>query len=308
MEGTLPQSLLNCEALQVVDIGGNEVRGSFPFWLETHPQLRVLVLRSNRFDGTMIDVSSTIERPFPKLQVLDISYNDFSGSLPDRYFKNFQGMVNAKDGNRSNDKVFIELTLTIKGLDLPVQRLLTTFTTIDLSSNRFTGNIPPSLGNLNSLRYLNLSHNSITGRIPSRLGNISILESLDLSSNRLEGGIPSELTRLTFLAKLNLSMNNLVGQIPNSNQFSTFGNESYVGNVGLCGLPLMKKCEMMDEQPQEEEEDDDDDGSSFVSGFGWQAVVLGYVCGFIIGVFMGYLIFRYERPTWLVELIFNRSN
>lgn len=304
VEGTLPQSLFNCQILQVVDIGNNEIRGSFPFWMETLPELRVLVLRSNKFNGTTT-LSSTIEHPFPKLQVLDVSYNDFSGLLPDRYFKNFRGMVDAKE-NKTNDRVFIELTLTLKGLDFSLQRLLTTFTTIDLSSNRFFGNIPPSLGNLNSLRYLNLSHNDLIGNIPSSIGNMSVLESLDLSSNKLDGGIPSELTRLTFLAKLNLSMNSLVGQIPQSTQFSTFENESYVGNVGLCGAPLTKRCERIDEKPQEGDEGDDE--SSFVNGFGWEAIVLGYGCGFVIGVFWGYLILRYERPKWFVELFLDSNN
>ena len=54
---------------------------------------------------------------------------------------------------------------------------------------------------------------------------------------------------MTFLVKLNLSMNNLEGRIPQSTQLPTFGNESYAGNVGLCGFPLTRKCEGSDEKP-----------------------------------------------------------
>ncbi|XP_042016455.1 receptor-like protein 9DC3 [Salvia splendens] len=197
-------------------------------------------------------VASNIEQPFPKLQVLDVSHNAFVGSLPERYFKNFRGMMDAKEHQTDGEYLFqnfIELRLTLKGLDQLLQRLLNTFTTIDLSSNRFSGIIPPSIANLKSLRYLNLSHNTIGGHIPSSLGGMSLLESLDLSSNKLDGEIPNELARLTFIARLNLSMNNLEGQIPLSTQLSTFGNDSYAGNVGLCGFPLTKKCDGSDGKP-----------------------------------------------------------
>ncbi|XP_057785000.1 receptor-like protein 9DC3 [Salvia miltiorrhiza] len=192
------------------------------------------------------------------------------------------------------------MTITLKGQDQLLTRLLEAFTTIDLSSNNFSGSIPDSIGNLNSLRYLNLSHNNIMGHIPASLGNISVLESLDLSSNKLDGRIPSELTRLTFLAKLNLSMNDLVGQIPRSNQFSTFENDSYVGNLRLCGVPLTRKCNEENGQRMRPEEEE----YGFIDGFGWRSVVMGYGSGIIVGIGIGCCIIRFGRPRWLVEFFF----
>lgn len=132
------------------------------------------------------------------------------------------------------------------------------------------------------------------------------LESLDLSSNRLAGEIPWQLTRLTFLSVLNLSRNDLTGQIPQSRsggQFSTFDNSSYIGNSGLCGSPLTRKCKQDNNvqtlAPQSDEED-----SGFLDGFGWQCVVLGYGCGFVFGTTVFYFIFRYRRPKWVVGLFF----
>ncbi|XP_022764184.1 brassinosteroid LRR receptor kinase BRL2-like [Durio zibethinus] len=114
---------------------------------------------------------------------------------------------------------------------------------MDFSNNLFGGQIPEELGELISLQMLIFSHNNFTGPIPPSLGPKVALESLDPSSNKLGGRIPSQLTNLTFLAVLNLSENNLIGPIPHGNQFDTFDNDSYSGNLGLCGLPLSKQCD-----------------------------------------------------------------
>ena len=157
----------------------------------------------------------------------------------------------------------------MKGLETKLGRILTIFTTIDLSSNKFQGEIPEVLERLTILRLLNLSHNSLTGHIPSSLAKLSALESLDLSSNSLIGEIPLQLADLTFLAMLNLSQNQLIGPIPQGKQFATFENNSYDGNLGLCGFPLSIKCSTNKLMPpllasifQE------DNNSSFARGFG----------------------------------------
>ncbi|XP_042016452.1 receptor-like protein 33 [Salvia splendens] len=261
--------------------------------MEELRELRVLVLRSNKFGGNM-SLPSRTKFPFPRLQVLDASHNDYLGSLPQRYFINFRAMIEPIEIENDEFLRNVEMRLSLKGQDQLITRLLDTFTTIDLSSNRLTGTIPPSMGNLKILKYLNLSHNNLTGHIPSSLGNMSELESLDLSTNKLDGDIPSELTRLTFLAKLNLSMNNLVGQIPRSKQFSTFENDSYMGNLGLCGLPLTRKCNEGDGKSMQTAKEEVE--YEFIDGFGWRCVVMGYGSGFVVGIGIGYMIIRSGRP------------
>lgn len=128
------------------------------------------------------------------------------------------------------------IIMIIKGVELEFVRILTVFTAIDLSRNKFEREITEFTENLKSLRYLNLSHNHLSGHIPSSIGILSVLESLDLSFYRLVGIIPQELSRL------NLSHNDLNGHIPERAQFPTFNNDSYVGNIVLCGHPLSKKC------------------------------------------------------------------
>ncbi|KAL7250429.1 hypothetical protein ACSBR1_012440 [Camellia fascicularis] len=193
------------------------------------------------------------------------------------------------------------VVVIVKGHEIEYSRILTVFSIIDLSSNKFIGEIPKSIGRLNSLWGLNLSHNNLKGHIPTSLGNLSNLESLDLSSNQLVGGIPQQLTSLMFLAVLNLSYNHLVGQIPQGRQFNTFGKDSYNGNWDLCGFPLSKKCEELQPLPPPPtlHEDENSDRSS---GFSWKVVAMGYGCGFVFGMVMGYLMFVTRKPEWLMKI------
>ena len=92
-----------------------------------------------------------------------------------------------------------------------------------------------------------------------------------------------QLTSLTFLVMLNLSQNQLTGSIPQEKQFGTSENNSYDGNLGLCGFPLSIKYstdELMLPLPLPSVFQEDHD-SSFASGF-WKAVLIGYGCEFLL--------------------------
>ncbi|XP_039686888.1 receptor-like protein 9DC3 [Medicago truncatula] len=170
---------------------------------------------------------------------------------------------------------------------------------IDLSRNKFEGEIPNVIDELQALIGLNLSHNRLIGPIPKSMGNLTNLEWLDLSSNMLTDVIPAKLTNLGFLAVLDFSNNHLVGEIPRGKQFETFSNDSYVGNLELCGFPLSKKC-------GPEQYSQPSLNNSFWSdakfGFGWKPVAIGYGCGFVIGIGLGYCMFLIGKPRWLVMI------
>ncbi|XLR29395.1 hypothetical protein S83_057295 [Arachis hypogaea] len=113
----------------------------------------------------------------------------------------------------------------------------------------------------------------------------------------LTGDIPTELANLNFLEVLNLSQNQLVGPIPRGKQFDTFSNDSYEGNMGLCGLPLSVQCNNnvpLQQYPSSEAEDK--------FGFGWKPVAIGYACGMVVGIGLGYCVFSIGKPEWLVVL------
>ncbi|XP_057989185.1 receptor-like protein 9DC3 [Hevea brasiliensis] len=293
LEGPFPRSLINCSKLAVLNLGNNMINGSFPYWLENLAKLRVLVLRGNRFSGPI--PTSKVQFPFLGLLVIDLSHNDFTGPLPARYFQQFQAMM--KEESVEYYEVYV--TITIKGVDFEVIKVLYIFAMIDLSNNQFKGEISENIGGLQHLKGLNFSHNYLTGHIPQTMGNLSNLEWLDLSSNKLVGGIPEQLVDLTFLEVINLSFNDLTGPIPKGKQFNTFGIESYEGNLGLCGFPLPKGCANDIAPPLPLPEGDH---SAHVI-FEWNIVLMGYASGLVAGVAMGYIAFQTGKPQWFVTMV-----
>ncbi|XP_031099907.1 receptor-like protein 9DC1 [Ipomoea triloba] len=196
------------------------------------------------------------------------------------------------------------LVVRLKGQEREIVKILIMFTAIDLSSNKFEGHIPNSIGDLLALRELNLSHNTFTSLIPTSLGNLSVLESLDLSSNQIGGAIPGQLTSITSLEVLNLSHNKLVGCIPQGPQFNTFEANSFQGNDGLKGKPLSQGCEngMAPQLPAPNELHQEDD-SSFLSGFTVKVGAMGYGCGILFGLFVGSLMLLTGKPEFITSFV-----
>ncbi|XP_059654082.1 putative receptor like protein 25 [Cornus florida] len=196
------------------------------------------------------------------------------------------------------------LTLTSKGVQIVYLYILNIFTTIDLSSNRFEGEILESIGILKCLLMLNLSNNNLIGQIPSSLGNLTEIESLDLSQNNLSGKIPQPLTQLTFLAFFNVSFNHLRGPIPRGRQFDTFPNNSYEGNLGLCGDPLLNKCVNSEASlppplPSNFKQDDDHSWLA-IDKSDWIVICMGYGGGLVVGLIIGHT-FAARYHEWFVS-------
>ncbi|XP_035551163.1 receptor-like protein 34 [Juglans regia] len=167
LQGHLPRSLAYCTELEYLDVGSNQINDTDPFWLGTLQQLKILVLHSNGFHGAIR--SPETNYTFPNLRIIDLSHNYFSGNLPVGYFAQWDAMksVGAKnlkylDGHSVNYSMLI----TIKGVELEYNKIQDGLTVIDFSCNRFEGDIPEILGNLEGLHALNLSNNAFTGPIP----------------------------------------------------------------------------------------------------------------------------------------------
>ncbi|XP_059658777.1 receptor-like protein 37 [Cornus florida] len=239
--GELPNSISNLNSLNEMDISEYNFSWSIPSSIGTLSELKVLILRFNKFHGAIRHLESSFS--FPTLRFIDLSHNGFKGELPSNFFRTWRSMM-AVDNNQSYLRASQELvskfgwlenynysiTITNKGVQTIYLKILNVLTVIALSSNQFRGKISESIGILKGLHVLNLSNNNRVGYIPpSSLGNLTQLELLDLLK-------PS-------------SQERYLGPIPRGRQFDTFPNSSYEVNSGLCGDPLSKKCGELEASP-----------------------------------------------------------
>ncbi|XP_051229943.1 receptor-like protein EIX1 [Lolium perenne] len=229
ISGTIKPSVCQMKVLNVLDMSDNQLQGKLPScWTDSQSnqsQLNVLMLRNNSLSGEFPSISSS------KLALLDLSYNNFFGSIPVWIVKK-----------------------------MPLLKYLI------LRSNIFSGHIPEEITELDYLQYLDLAENKISGTLPYFLAkmkamsyvhnqyvkdgplnvghpvyitsynrqqryfdslymvfrgemlqyssNAPYLVSIDLSRNSLTGDIPREIGGLVGLINLNLSRNHLHGTIP----------------------------------------------------------------------------------------------
>ncbi|KAG8651987.1 hypothetical protein MANES_06G041950v8 [Manihot esculenta] len=163
------------------------------------------------------------------LQILDLSNNDISGSLPSDFCCSHMLEVHLSRNQLQGsleDAFFDCLQLVV----------------LDLSHNNMTGSIPSWFERFYQLVYMILGYNNIEGEIPIQLCNLTQLSLIDLSHNNLSGHIPSCLrstsnfaslsngeqiefttkrniysyqpSMLAYFSGIDLSCNKLIGQIP----------------------------------------------------------------------------------------------
>ncbi|GLT40511.1 hypothetical protein SLA2020_146400 [Shorea laevis] len=317
LQGRLPRSLGNCKMLEFLDLGRNKIKDTFPSWLGALSELRILILHSNKFYGTISMKVPETDFLFPKLRIIDLSNNGFVGTLPIDFFARWNAITDLDGKNATyldayNHHFMVNLiiipyqfpysmTITNKGEKMEYAKILEVFSAMDLSSNKFEGEILEIVGNLKGLQLLNLSNNILVGPIPTTLGFLANLEALDLSQNKLTGRIPTQLTRLNFLEVFNVSHNHLIGPIPRGQQFDTFQNSSFDGNLGLCEMPISRKCNYYNPEvlppPSSTFEGNEDFG--LLVEFSRKLVLLGYACGFLIGVVIGNIVFTRKREWFM---------
>ncbi|KAG5071010.1 hypothetical protein JHK86_006221 [Glycine max] len=301
LQGKLPKFLASCATMEILDIGHNRIHDHFPCWLKNISTLRILILQSNKLHGSLKCGGAKVV--WPHLQIFDLASNNFGGGIPLSFFGNWKAMIADKNNGSLSKSDHLQfqilkfgqvyyqdrVTVTSKQQQMELVKILTIFTAINLSCNKFEGQIPEGLGELNALYILNLSHNAFSGRIPPSLGNLKDLESFDLANNNLSGNIPTQITDLSFLSFLNLSGNHLVGRIPTGTQIQSFPADSFKGNDGLCGPPLSQNCsgDGMKETPSPASNSNVDTKNSIYWNF--ISVEVGFIFG--IGIIVLPLLF-----------------
>ncbi|XP_076886202.1 receptor-like protein EIX2 [Bidens hawaiensis] len=194
--GLIPRSLCKNTYLNVLDLSKNRLTGKIPKCL-WNMYLSVMVLSSNRLFGVIPNplgysslrwlqlndnnINGKLPRDFgyfKSLEVLDLGENKISvlaqnnliGSIP-HCFGELGGMKYSLFYNSSMvSPYFGNMMQVLKGASLEYTRILKFVRNIDLSSNKFSGEIPEALTTLDALLGLNLGNNHLVGLYQKALG------------------------------------------------------------------------------------------------------------------------------------------
>ncbi|KAK4739254.1 hypothetical protein R3W88_002951 [Solanum pinnatisectum] len=203
-----------CSQLQFLDLSDNEIGENLPRLVNfPSSQSQTVDFYSSYSDGVVVDLSSNsfhglinsidIGHVMTKLQVIDLSGNTFTGSIPYSITRVKQLMRLDLSDNHFFGK--------IPDWWADLQQLHV----IDLSGNYLSGGIPSSLCSPPSLFWLRLSRNNLFGELPKSLSNCKSLLTLDIGENKISGTIPEWFgERLLSLQKLRMTENMIGGHIP----------------------------------------------------------------------------------------------
>ena len=257
LSGEIPPELGNLANLRVLDLTRNQLSGEIPPELQTVlADLWVYYDEDPIFDGNQISgcISDYLHDSYPRYRRLPVSVCTVEDHPSDKEM--LIALYNATDGPNWNDS---ENWLSREPIgeweDVSVDangRVVA----LGPSKNNLTGEIPPELGNLASLRELDLGYSKLSGEIPPELGNLANLRVLNLEANHqlsgeippelgnlanprilvihgpVSGEIPLELGNLTNLKYLSLAYDQLSGCLPSSLE------DQLASNSELGGLPF----------------------------------------------------------------------
>ncbi|KAF7842701.1 receptor-like protein EIX1 [Senna tora] len=279
LDGQIPNKFENLESLAILDLSYNFLSGSIPstlgqIQLVRQSSLKELHLNDNNLFGRLEE--SLVQ--FSSLEVLDVSSNDLEEvESVDLSHNNLKGCVHNFSSNSNLDTLDLSnnnfrcplpdhIPPTLRVLNLsrnsfygPMSRICgilgvnKSLSSLDLSSNDLSGNIPNCWEKGKSLSYLFIKDNNLSGHIPSSFGYLENLEWIDMSNNNLSGEIPTSLQKCTHLGILNLSRNMLSGEIPNwvGESFQFLGildlhSNALEGNIPkeLCQLTFLRKLDL----------------------------------------------------------------
>ncbi|KAF3677134.1 putative protein IQ-DOMAIN 14-like [Capsicum annuum] len=220
LAGRIPASFGYWTNLSAIDFSDNMFSGSIPAEFGKLQNLVRMIISSNRLTGQIpLQLSYSAE-----LEELDLSNNNLSGRIPKEIASSSALTKLLLQDNK--------LSGALPDIFSSSQKLVN----LQLGNNLLEGQIPCSLSKLRQPNFaLNLSMNKFSGQIPGCLSNLDNLEILDLSSNNLFGAIPSDMEKMRSLSFLNISFNNLSGQIPDTwEKLLSSHPGSALGNPGLC--------------------------------------------------------------------------
>ncbi|EMS56119.1 Leucine-rich repeat receptor protein kinase EXS [Triticum urartu] len=264
LSGPIPAGVCQAISLRSLNLYSNNLTGSIKETFKGCRNLTILSLQVNQLCSEIPEYLAELP-----LVSLDLTQNNFTGSLPDKFWEsstvqelylsdnNLTGMIPESIAELSHLKI---LRIDNNYLEGPIPRsvgTLKSLITLSLRCNMLSGNIPVELFNCTNLVTLDLSYNSLTGHIPREISRLTLLNSLALSNNQLSGTIPSEIcvgfshashVDLRFYQHqrlLDLSYNQLTGQIPTTIKDCAVVAELYLQGNLLNGTIPAELGELM---------------------------------------------------------------
>uniref|UniRef100_A0A2N9I8F2 Leucine-rich repeat-containing N-terminal plant-type domain-containing protein n=1 Tax=Fagus sylvatica TaxID=28930 RepID=A0A2N9I8F2_FAGSY len=200
--------LYHLSSLKVLNLGGVDLSNA-EGWLDavnmlpSLVELRLFFCKLHKLPQNLHHVN------FTSLKFLDLSYNNFSSTIPDWL------------SEIGHSVVYLNLSrCQLQSMIPDAFGNLTSLISLDLSENNLEGPIPLTLSLFNkssSLRELYLSNNRLNGSLVQSLAQLSQLVALDVAGNDLEGNITeAHLIKFSSLQVLVLSSNRLVLNVSSS--------------------------------------------------------------------------------------------
>uniref|UniRef100_A0A2P2KVG8 Leucine-rich repeat transmembrane protein kinase n=1 Tax=Rhizophora mucronata TaxID=61149 RepID=A0A2P2KVG8_RHIMU len=198
LSGEISPSVCSLESLTTLWLASNSISGKIPVELVNCSNLKVLNLTRNALVGVIPDLS-----PLTKLEVLDLSFINFSGEFP-KWVGNLAGLTALGLGQIGFEEGEIPESIgNLKKL-----------TWLFLADCHLRGAIPESIFELKDLHTLDMSRNKISGKFPKSISKLRKLTKIELFANNLTGELSPELAELALLREFDVSLNHLHGELP----------------------------------------------------------------------------------------------
>ncbi|XP_047158022.1 probable LRR receptor-like serine/threonine-protein kinase At1g06840 [Vigna umbellata] len=176
ISGPLPTSFANLNKTKHFHMNNNSLSGQIPPELSRLPNLVHLLLDNNNLSGYLPPELYKL----PKLLIIQLDNNNFEGnSIPDTYgnmskllkmsLRNCSLTGPVPDLSRIPHLLYLDLSFNQLNESIPANKLSENITTIDLSNNHLTGNIPSYFVDLPRLQKLSLANNSLNGTVSSSI-------------------------------------------------------------------------------------------------------------------------------------------